>query len=138
MLWRIIKVDDNNYLMGIVKKEDSSYANLLGRYLLNKKVFINENIFLENNYYESCIKIKSKKELVTTEFSLPINCNNSQLFCYKPIISDLYRKILYSDFYYRAPNISAIEDMAKIIVEQFIQLIKSESNPAGLKVFVEH
>jgi len=35
----LIKVDDNNYLTGIVKKEDSSYANLLGRYLLNKKVF---------------------------------------------------------------------------------------------------
>lgn len=35
----LIKVDENNYLMGIVKKDDSSYANLLGRYLLNKKIF---------------------------------------------------------------------------------------------------
>lgn len=35
----IIKVDDDDYLEGIVKKEESSYANLLGRYLLNKKVF---------------------------------------------------------------------------------------------------
>lgn len=35
----IIKVSDNDYLEGIVKKEESSYANLLGRYLLNKKVF---------------------------------------------------------------------------------------------------
>jgi len=39
----LIKVDDNNYLMGIVKKKDSSYANLLGRYLLNKKIFTVKN-----------------------------------------------------------------------------------------------
>ena len=35
----IIKVNDDDYLEGIVKKEESSYANLLGRYLLNKKIF---------------------------------------------------------------------------------------------------
>lgn len=35
----LIRVDENNYFLGIVKKEDSSYANLLGRYLLNKKIF---------------------------------------------------------------------------------------------------
>ena len=39
----LIKVDENDYLMGIVKKEESSYANLLGRYLLNKKVFSVKN-----------------------------------------------------------------------------------------------
>lgn len=35
----LIKVDENNYLTAITKKEESSYANLLGRYLLNKKIF---------------------------------------------------------------------------------------------------
>lgn len=39
----LIKVDENNYLEGIVKKEDSSDANLLGRYLLNKKIFMVKN-----------------------------------------------------------------------------------------------
>ena len=35
----LIKVDENNYLTAITKKEESSYANLLGRYHLNKKIF---------------------------------------------------------------------------------------------------
>lgn len=39
----LIQVDDNNYLTGIVKKEESSMAILLGRYILNKKVFLIKN-----------------------------------------------------------------------------------------------
>ena len=39
----LIQVDANNYLTGIVKKEESSMAILLGRYILNKKVFLIKN-----------------------------------------------------------------------------------------------
>ena len=39
----LIQLDNNNFLTGITKKEESSMAILLGRFVLNKKVFNSKN-----------------------------------------------------------------------------------------------
>ena len=69
----IVKVDKDNYLENLVKKdEDHSNAILLGRMILNKKIFnIKDELVIHNNneLYLSYALLKFKKEVLTTKYN---------------------------------------------------------------------
>ena len=68
----IVKIDKDNYLENLVKKDDiHSNAILLGRMLLNKKIFnVKDELMIHNNdeLYLSYALLKFKKEVLTNKY----------------------------------------------------------------------